>query len=323
MNNNIVIPKLKTIGYKMDADVMKSVVPNSKISINNIYYKKAFINIFIQDPIKKFLKNAKYNMIVINHELFLHNGVDKNSVIYDIDYILCKTDIAVKIAKQFKAEHKFKYKVYKIGFTTIFPIIKTDKIYNEMLHSAGSHHWKQTDTIIKLWLKHPELPKITITCEKQCYKNIKNIVENKKLPDNIVLYKELIPKDEYIKLKNKIGIHITPSMTEGFGHYINEARIVGSTILTSNHPPMNELVNSRCGVLVDCSELLTKKNKTSICYINENDLLNGVKKIVSMSTENKKKLGEKSHSKYIKDKEYFIKRTKNFINKLYMMENKS
>ena len=54
MNNNIVIPRFKTIGYKMDADVMKSVVPNSKISLNNIYYKKAFINIFIQDPIKGF-----------------------------------------------------------------------------------------------------------------------------------------------------------------------------------------------------------------------------------------------------------------------------
>ena len=59
-----------------------------------------------------------------------------------------------------------------------------------MIHSAGSHHWKQTDTIVKLWLKHPELPKITITCEKQCYKNIKHLLKNKKLPENIVIYKK-------------------------------------------------------------------------------------------------------------------------------------
>jgi hypothetical protein len=316
MKNNIIMPS-QSVGYKMDADVMQSVIPDSKISINKIYYKKAFMNIFIQDVNRKFLKNAKYNLVVINHELFFHKGVYNNSEIYDVDYILCKTDIAVKIAKQFKVEYKFKYKIYKIGFTTIFPIIKTTKIYNEMLHSAGSHHWKQTDTIIKLWLKHPELPKITITCEKQCYKNIENLVKNKKLPDNIILYKDLIPIDQYIKLKNKIGIHITPSLTEGFGHYINEARIVGSTILTSNYPPMNELVNSESGILVECNELLVKRNKTKICFINENNLLEGVRQIVGMSTKEKKKLGQNAYNSYIKDKEYFRKRTKMLVDKLY------
>ena len=38
--------------------------------------------------------------------------------------------------------------------------------------------------------------------------------------------------------------------------------VSSDTILTSNYPPMNELVNSRSGVLVDCNKLLTKKNKT-------------------------------------------------------------
>jgi len=316
MKVNIILPMI-SIGYKMDAKVIQSVIPKSKICTNKLFYENALMNIFIQDVNdKNFLKNAKYNLVVINQELFFHNGVHKNSPIYDIDYVLCKSSIAVKLAKKFKMEYKFKYKIYKIGFTTIFPKIKTLKNYNEMIHSAGSHHWKQTDTIVKLWLKHPELPKITITCEKQCYKNIKHLLKNKKLPENIVIYKKLIPFDKYIKLKNEIGIHITPSLIEGFGHYINEARIVGATILTSNYPPMNELVNKECGVLVNCSKLLIKRNKSKICYINENDLLKGITKIISMSDQEKEKLGENAYNSYIKEKKYFTKRMNLLIDKL-------
>ena len=114
----------------------------------------------------------------------------------------------------------------------------------------------------------------------------------------------------------EIGIHITPSLIEGFGHYINEARIVGATILTSNYPPMNELVNKECGVLVNCSKLLIKRNKSKICYINENDLLKGITKIISMSDQEKEKLGENAYNSYIKEKKYFTKRMNLLIDKL-------
>ena len=316
LNSNIIMPLYST-GYMMDSKVIQSVIPDSSISINNVTYKKAFMNIFIQDVNRKFLNNALFNLVIINHELFFHKGVNKNSEIYDIDFVLCKTDIAVRVAKDFKNKYKFKYIIYKIGFTSLFPILKIKKNYDEMLHSAGSHHWKQTDTIIKLWLKQPQLPKITITCEKQCYKNIEPIIKNRKLPNNIKIYTKLISKDKYIKLKNEIGIHIVPSLTEGYGHYINEARMLGSLILTSNYAPMNELVDKNCGILVDCNSLLTKRNNTKICYINEENLLKGINKILKMKTSKKKELGKKAYKKYRKDKLFFEKRTKKLFDFLY------
>jgi len=90
MKVNIILPMI-SIGYKMDAKVIQSVIPKSKICTNKLFYENALMNIFIQDVNdKNFLKNAKYNLVVINQELFFHNGVHKNSPIYDIDYVLCR-----------------------------------------------------------------------------------------------------------------------------------------------------------------------------------------------------------------------------------------
>ncbi len=53
-------------------------------------------------------------------------------------------------------------------------------------------------------------------------------------------------------LQNKCLFHAYPSQAEGFGHCINEAMSCEVVVLTNNAPPMNELVNSDNGFLVNC-----------------------------------------------------------------------
>jgi hypothetical protein len=51
-------------------------------------------------------------------------------------------------------------------------------------------------------------------------------------------------------LQSRLPLHLCVSEREGFGHYLNEARAAGALVITTDHPPMSELVTRSSGVLV-------------------------------------------------------------------------
>jgi len=52
-------------------------------------------------------------------------------------------------------------------------------------------------------------------------------------------------------LSRKRGIHLCPSTSEGFGHYIFESMAHSALIIASNIPPINELLSSESAILLD------------------------------------------------------------------------
>lgn len=61
---------------------------------------------------------------------------------------------------------------------------------------------------------------------------------------------DLISFESVRRLQLSSPVHVCASEREGFGHYINEARAAGAAIISTDHPPMNELVTEAEGLLV-------------------------------------------------------------------------
>lgn len=310
-----IIKPFKTKGLDIDCNIfahairrinknLTVIISESNIKLTSVDYAHLYISTV--EP--KLIPYCTNRYFMINHELFLRNETD-TSYMNSIDLILCRNQIGYDWAEKVKAQNNFSYKSIIIKFTSEFPIEpKYSKSYNLILHSAGEHHWKQTDIVIKTWLSHPELPLIVITCVSQCYRNIENLLpKSKVLPPNMYLYKKLLDYGEFIKIKNEAGIHLCPSIVEGYGHYLNEARKVKSLVITTNLAPMNELITPESGLLIDCAEIGKKSNGADLCFITEDDLVTTVKKAIGMSIEDRKKLIDKAYDDFISDTKYYFR----------------
>ena len=159
-------------------------------------------NIFLERVFPVWFGAAKKNLLIPNQERFPERNVKR---LEQIDHVLCKSRHAEQLFPALGASTKF------ISFTSK-DIHLNDEIpnYRIFFHLAGRSTLKGTETILKLWEKHPEWPTLTILQHKD------NAPET--VPSNVRLIAEHLPFSELIKLANKHGIHLCPSLSEGWGH---------------------------------------------------------------------------------------------------------
>ena len=106
----------------------------------------------------------------------------------------------------------------------------------------GRSELKGTSTLLNVWLRHPEWPKLTVIGRHTYLRGYAR--------PNIEVITEFLDGQRLRAEMNTTAVHLCPSETEGFGHYINEGLSTGALVITADAPPMNELVSSDTGLLV-------------------------------------------------------------------------
>ena len=156
-----------------------------------------------------------------------------------MDAILCKTRWTVEIMSRLHPRAVF------AGFTGLDR--RLTGITREglrPLHVVGSSPNKGTGALIEVWRRNPAWPTLTVAAWR------KGLEIPQELPANVQVIREFIDDVELRRLQCGCGFHICPSSAEGFGHTIVEGLSTGAVVLTTDAPPMNELVSSDRGVLV-------------------------------------------------------------------------
>jgi glycosyltransferase involved in cell wall biosynthesis len=233
---------------------------------------------------------SRLHILIPNQERFPLRHLEK---LRRIDQIWCKTRHAAEIFSKHHAD------VHFIGFTSedrLMESISPD--YGKFLHVAGRSTFKNTALVLELWAKHPEWPVLTLVQHPD------NAPTN--VPANVDLIRRHLPDEELKKLQNSHGIHLCPSISEGWGHYIVEAMSCHAVIITTDGPPMNELVTPERGILVASCHSESRHLGCNY-FVDKIALEEIISYTIAMATIQKKKISltarrwfEENHSEFMK-----------------------
>ncbi len=257
------------------------------------------LNIFLERVFPIWFNSAKKNILIPNQERFPKRHISR---LKKINSILCKSNHATSIFKKLGAHTLY------TGFTSKDILREnSNKDYNQFLHLAGSSTLKGTNIILKLWEKHPEWPTLTLLQHQH------NAPES--VPQNVNLITKHLSDTELTQLTNKIGIHLCPSLSEGWGHYIVEAMSTEAVVLTTDAPPMNELVSPTHGITVPYSNSQPRHLGTNY-FINELKLEQEIEKLILMKPDKKQAIGKLARNWFLKNHSQFQKKLVLAINQI-------
>jgi glycosyltransferase involved in cell wall biosynthesis len=207
------------------------------------------LNLFLGPIFREWLPMARRNVIVPNPECFARGWL---GYLRHFDLVLAKTRVAEGVFRSLGCRAEF------VSFTSLdraSPGVQKDGA--AFLHVSSTDN-KGTNRLLEFWSEHPGWPVLTAVLSRGSPR-----------PDfgaeNVRRIARYVPDEELLAMQNSHGVHVCCSEAEGFGHYIAEAMSARAVVMTTDGPPMNELVDSSRGVLVPYSG--TRQSCLSTAYL--------------------------------------------------------
>lgn len=251
-----------------------------------------FITIHLEQIKSKQVFISKKNIFIANLEWLMEESYSQFD---EIDLFVCKTK---------DAEAFFENKGLPTFYTSFSTISVFNEVYkqipNTFVHIAGNSHAKGTVQLMKLWKNHPEWPELKVT--SRFANHLKGLEA-----ENITLIEGYLSSDDLAVLQNQSEIHLCTSEAEGFGHYICEPLSCGAIVITVDGHPMNELIQSDRGVLVDVKFREPFRYSEKFIF-DSSDFEKKIEQVLSMSSDEKNKLKNNAKKYFFGNKLFFEKK---------------
>ncbi|EEY63694.1 uncharacterized protein PITG_02166 [Phytophthora infestans T30-4] len=258
---------------------------------------------------------------------------------WKVDVVLCKTHVCYdrvtrwysengspRNVKVFYTKHtssdQAEFARQRLGNTSIAP---KDFSGVKFIHTAGSSGWKGTRQLVDCWVLSPGMPPLDVFIDDSSYNRLfprtYQLSLNRARSPVHIKHGMLEPQD-FNKLIAESAFFMCPSRIEGYGHYLNQARASGGVVVTTDTPPMNELIlSSEMGVLISTESerhpkmLLGGKyegerglNDTEglLATFNSSGLCNAIQHFVSSTTTKQRAaMGARARQQYHEDTKFF------------------
>ncbi|KAL3661239.1 hypothetical protein V7S43_013848 [Phytophthora oleae] len=176
------------------------------------------------------------------------------------DVILCKTALCARYLRKWflqEGNPRGTRVVYTRHTTTNLALasnqLNPSKNFSDVsfLHTAGKSIQKGTRQILDCWLDRPEFPRLDFYMDQKLYDNdFSDYEERISDSSNVYLHTGGLSVSDFSRIVTQGRYFLCPSVMEGYGHYINQARSARAFIFTTDVVPMNELITPSSGALI-------------------------------------------------------------------------
>jgi glycosyltransferase involved in cell wall biosynthesis len=153
------------------------------------------------------------------------------------------------------------------------------------VHLRGKSSLKGTSSVLEAWATNPDLPPLTV---------ISN--DHLNVPAGVRLLNRL-SEDQLSYELNHAQIHVCPSETEGWGHYIVEGMSTGAVVVTTDAMPMSEHITPDVGVLIPPVATCQHGIATAWC-VDAPGVAKAVRTVVRMSQKERIDMGDRARARF-------------------------
>lgn len=153
------------------------------------------------------------------------------------------------------------------------------------VHLRGKSSLKGTRVVLEAWENNPDLPSLTVISS-----------DHLNVPTGVRLLNRL-SEDQLSRELNRAQIHVCPSETEGWGHYIAEGMSVGAVVVTTDAVPMSEHITPDVGVLVSPVSRCQHGLATAWC-VDASGVASAVRTVAGMTPEDRANMGARARTRF-------------------------
>lgn len=261
------------------------------------------VNFFLESVFPEYLPMGRVNCLFVNPEWFRDENLTH---LPRLDFVLCKTPSAVESFRGLPVVCR------DLAFTSpdrrIPGFVRNQPL--RCLHLSGQSAVKGSEAVVEAWSRHPEWPELIVVRRARRYGGEEAPLLTS-LP-NVLYLTDYLSDERLRELQNDCEVHVIPSQAEGYGHVIGEAMSCGAVVVTTDAPPMNDLVTSDRGVLIRVarSEPMGRSMRN---YIDVADLEAKLNEVFAMSPEHRADLGRQARAWYEAQDLCFEQRLRGFV----------
>jgi glycosyltransferase involved in cell wall biosynthesis len=229
-----------------------------------------------------------------------------------IDTVLLKTRFSVAVFSKLPGADRVKDAIFT-GWTSQDVSVppESERSWAKCVHVTGKSVQKNGNAIVALWMRNADLPEMTVVSAVDAPIDLPMPLRASSNLQIVFRAAETVLR----KLQRAAGIHICPSVAEGFGHTLNEARSVGAVLITTGGPPMDEMVeDGSSGIIVPVrAENVQPFHRSTGYRVSEGDLEQAIRRAVSMSADECRQMGLRARQRYEEEREQFRANIRRFI----------